>query len=70
MTKYEYRVLARTIYGAALLACDFMAALVMAATDGDPERGRELMGKADEARRELVMEYRANGGSVGREQDE
>lgn len=71
MTRYELRAIARMVYGAAILTCDCMAALVMAATETDASKARELAGKADEARRALVCEYRQNGGSLGDgEQDE
>lgn len=71
MTRYEFRAIARMVYGAAILVCDCTAALVMAATEADRDKARELAGKADEARRTLVCEYRQNGGSLGdRERDE
>ena len=71
MTRYELRAIARMVYGAAILVCDCTAALVMAATEADRDKARELAGKADEVRRTLVCEYRANGGSLGdRERDE
>lgn len=64
MTRYEYRVLARTIYGAAIMACDFMAALTMAASETDVNKARGWLDRADDARRLLVAEYRANGGEI------
>lgn len=64
MTRYEFRAIARMVYGAAILVCDCTAALVMAATEADKDKARELVGKADEARRTLVCEYRQNGGSL------
>lgn len=64
MTRYELRAIGRMVYGAAILACDCTAALVMAATEADASKARELIGKADEARRALVLEYRANGGEI------
>lgn len=71
MTRYELRAIARMVYGAAILVCDCTAALVMAATETDKDRARELVGKADEARRALVCEYRQNGGNLGEgERDE
>lgn len=71
MTRYEFRAIARMVYGAAILTCDCMAALVMAATEADRDKARELAGKADEVRRTLVCEYRQNGGSLGEgERDE
>lgn len=65
MTRYELRAIARMVYGAAILTCDCTAALVMAATETDASKARELISKADEARRALVLEYRQNGGSLG-----
>lgn len=64
MTRYELRAIARMVYGAAILTCDCTAALVMAATETDAIKARELAGKADEVRRTLVCEYRANGGEI------
>lgn len=68
MTRYELRAIARMVYGAAILTCDCMAALVMAATEADKDKARELVGKADEVRRTLVCEYRQNGGSLGEDE--
>lgn len=65
MTRYELRAIGRMVYSAAILVCDCTAALVMAATETDAGKARELVGKADEARRALVLEYRGNGGSLG-----
>lgn len=64
MTRYEFRAIGRMVYSAAILTCDCTAALVMAATEADRDKARELAGKADEARRALVCEYRANGGEI------
>lgn len=64
MTRYELRALGRMVYGAAILTCDCMAALVMAATEADASKARELAVKADEVRRTLVCEYRQNGGEI------
>lgn len=71
MTRYELRAIGQMVYGAAILICDCTAALVMAATEADKDKARELVGKADEVRRTLVCEYRQNGGSLGEgERDE
>lgn len=71
MTRYEFRAIGRMVYSAAILVCDCTAALVMAANETDTSKARELVGKADEARRALVLEYRQNGGNLGEgERDE